>query len=120
MCGGLNESELANYGQRAIVVEGGRVWSEVPSWFGDGGPRPGLNWPTRRASWEPAVTLAGGNGRAPLYPVIKQDVAIGAGLGGAVGRRAKAQEWSVKAEAQVGVVCLDNACGDEDEWLGTD
>ena len=48
--------------------------------------------------------LAGGNGCAPLYAVVKQDVATGAGLGGAVGRRARAQEWCVRAEAQVGVV----------------
>jgi hypothetical protein len=54
--------------------------------------------------------LAVGNGRAPLDSVIKQDVATGVGLGGAVGRR---------AEAQVGG-SLDDACGDEDEWLGTD
>jgi hypothetical protein len=48
-----------------------------------------LNWPSR---WELGVILAGRNGYAPLYPVIKQDIATGAGLGGAVGRRAKAQE----------------------------
>jgi hypothetical protein len=54
----------------------------------------------------------------------KQGVAIGAKLGGVVGRtrrRAKSQEWCVMAEAlKRGLVTyLDDACGD-DEWFGTD
>lgn len=65
MYGGLNKSELANYGQACGQSGGGhcvgRALGRAKPTVGSGGPGPGWT-STRQASWEPAVKLAGENG----------------------------------------------------------
>jgi hypothetical protein len=119
MCGGLNESELANYGQHAgSGVWGGHEGRRYRAQHKNCGPRPGFELP-HKARLVGAGCYAGWwEWSCPLHPVVKQGVCHWGRVGRAAGRRAEAH-GCVRAGAQVGG-SLDNASGDEDEWLGTD
>ena len=71
-------------GGRCVGRALGQAEPAVWEWWAGRGPVP-VEYP-RHASWGPAVEVASGNGCSPPCPVVKHDIATGAGLGEAVGR----------------------------------